>query len=113
MLLPYIVICLGGIYEVSHLVDLSTLTKRFDKLLCMNKVSNAPSMQAVCSICTSPMHASINCPCVGKSDCVTEQVNVAHGFPQSNNSYSNTYNHGWRNHPNFSWRSQNVKNPQA
>jgi len=70
----------------------------------MNKVSNAPSMQDVCSICPSPMHASIDCPCVVKFDRVTEQVNAAQGFPQSNNSYANTYNHGWRNHPQFSWR---------
>ena len=38
----------GGIYEVSHLVDLSSkvdaLPKKFDQLLCINKVSNAPSM---------------------------------------------------------------------
>ena len=70
-------------------------------------------MQDVCSICASPMHASIDCPCIGKSDCVTEQMNAAQGFPSSNDPYSNCYNHGWRNHPNFSWRSQNVDNPQA
>jgi len=77
----------------------------------MNKVSNAPNMQDVCSICASPMHASVDCLCIDKSDYVTEQVNATQGFPPSNNPYSNTYNHGWRNHPNFSWRSQNVENP--
>ena len=96
----------GGIYEVSHSVDLSSkvdpLAKKFDQLLCMNKVSNAPFMQDVCSICASPMHASVDCPCIGKSDCMTEQMNAAQGFLPSNNPYSNTYNHGWRNHPNFS-----------
>jgi hypothetical protein len=36
------------------------------------------------------------------------------GFPPKNNPYSNTYNPGWRNHPNFSWSSnQNVQNPQG
>ena len=78
----------------------------------MTKVSNAPSMQDVCSIFTSPMHASIDCPSIGKFDYVTKQVNVAQGFPPSNNSYSNTYNHGWMNYPNFSRRSQNIENPQ-
>ncbi|XP_057418681.1 uncharacterized protein LOC130712882 [Lotus japonicus] len=33
-----------------------------------------------------------------------EEVKVI-GNPQ-NNPYSNTYNPGWRNHPNFSWRDQ-------
>ena len=30
-----------------------------------------------------------------------------------NNPYSNTYNLGWRNHPNFSWggQGQNRQNP--
>jgi len=79
----------------------------------MNKVSNAPSMQDVCSICASPMHTSVDCPCVVKSDCATEQVNVVQGFPPSNSSYSNTCNHGWRNHPNFLWRPQNIENPLA
>jgi len=95
----------GRIYEASHSIDLSgnvdALAKKFDQLLCMNKVYNTPSEQDVCSICTSPMHASVDCPCVCKFDCVTEQVNAAQGFPLSNISYSNTYNHGCRNNPNF------------
>ena len=66
----------GGIYEVSHSVDLSSkvdaLTKKFDQLLCMNKVSTTSSVQDVCSICASPMHTSIDCSCLGKSDCVIE-----------------------------------------
>ena len=104
-----------GVYEVSHSIGFSskvdTLAKKFDQLLCMNKVSNTPSMQDVYSICASPMHASVDCPCISKSDCVPEQVNAAQGFPHSNNPYSNTYNHDWRNHPNFSLRSQNAENP--
>jgi len=106
-----------GIFEVSHSVDLSSkvdsLAKKFDQLLCMNKVSNASSIQGVCSICASPMHASVDCLCISKSDCVPEQVNAAQGFRPSNNSCSNTYDHGWRNHLNFLWRSQNVEKPHA
>ena len=60
---------------------------KFDQLLCMNKVSNSPSMQDVYSLCASPMHASVDCPCIGKFDCVTEQVDVVQGFPLSNNPY--------------------------
>ena len=29
-----------------------------------------------------------------------------------NNPYSNTYNTGWRNHPNFSWGGQGNQRPQ-
>jgi len=56
----------GGIYKVSHSIDLSSkvdaLAKKFDELLCMNKVSNVPSMQDVCSVCASPMYAFAECP---------------------------------------------------
>src|SRR5262249_54549399 len=31
--------------------------------------------------------------------------------PQQNNPYSNTYNPGWRNHPNFSWSNQQNPRP--
>jgi len=66
----------GGIYEGSHLVEPSSkvdaLNQTFDQLLCMSKVPNVPSMHDVCSICASPMHVSIDCPCISKSDCVTE-----------------------------------------
>jgi len=59
------------------------------------------------------MHDSINCPCVDKSNCVIKQINAAKESAPSNNPYSNTYNHGCQNHTNFSWRSQNVENPQV
>jgi hypothetical protein len=45
-----------------------------------------------------------------------EQANYVgqNNYPPKNNPYSNTYNAGWRNHPNFSWsNNQNVQNPQG
>ncbi|KAG8496897.1 hypothetical protein CXB51_008079 [Gossypium anomalum] len=33
-------------------------------------------------------------------------------FRSQNNPYSNTYNAGWNNHPNFSWGSQGNQRPQ-
>jgi len=48
---------------------------------------------------------------MGKPDSVTEEVNTTKEFPPSNNFYSYTYNHGWRNHPNFLSSSQNIENP--
>src|SRR5262249_19608220 len=42
-----------------------------------------------------------------------EQVDYAGNFQRSpqNNPYSNTYNPGWRNHPNFSWSNQQNPRP--
>ena len=76
-------------------------------------MANSSSMQDVCSICTSHMNASFEYPFVGPFDVFNEQMNATQGFPPTNNTYSNTYNHGWKNHHNFSWRSQNVENPQT
>jgi hypothetical protein len=45
-----------------------------------------------------------------------EQANYVgqNNYPPKNNPCSNTYNPGWRNHPNFSWsNNQNVQNPQG
>ena len=35
-----------------------------------------------------------------------EEVNFIN-FQRQNNPYSNTYNPGWRNHPNLQWGNQN------
>ncbi|KAG8499036.1 hypothetical protein CXB51_005447 [Gossypium anomalum] len=41
-----------------------------------------------------------------------EQLNYMGNNPRSqNNPYSNTYNAGWRNHPNFSWGGQGNQRP--
>jgi len=74
----------------------------------MSKVSNGSSMQDVCSICDIFIHASSDCLCIGRSNCATKHVNATQRFPPTNNPYSNTYNYGWRNYPNFFWRSQNA-----
>ncbi|KAG8472920.1 hypothetical protein CXB51_034791 [Gossypium anomalum] len=43
-----------------------------------------------------------------------EQVNYMgnNNFRSQNNPYSNTYNAGWKNHPNFSWGDQGNQRPQ-
>jgi len=51
------------------------------------------------------MHQVNDCPTVANfSDVSTEQVNAAFSDP-GNDPYSNTYNPGWKNHPNFSWKA--------
>ncbi|KAG8475171.1 hypothetical protein CXB51_031769 [Gossypium anomalum] len=43
-----------------------------------------------------------------------EQANYMsnNNFRSQNNPYSNTYNAGWKNHPNFSWGGQGNQRPQ-
>ena len=57
-----------------------------------------------CEHC-SGQHAFGMCPFANVNNLPMEQAQVVGSFPRSNNPYSNTYNPGWRNHPNFSWRN--------
>ena len=52
------------------------------------------------------MHHINDCPTARKcADVSNEQVNATFLRP-GNDPYSNTYNLGWRNHPNLSWKAQ-------
>ncbi|XP_058764184.1 uncharacterized protein LOC131637603 [Vicia villosa] len=53
-----------------------------------------PAQAMVCEICAGP-HFAIHCV-------ATEAIK----FLRQNNPYSNTYNPGWKNHPNFPWKDQ-------
>ncbi|XP_071920785.1 uncharacterized protein [Coffea arabica] len=58
----------------------------------------------VCGICTSMDHCTDSCPILQEDG--AEQVNMAGGVPAPRwqyDPYSNTYNPGWRDHPNLSY----------
>ncbi|MED6200428.1 hypothetical protein PIB30_084946 [Stylosanthes scabra] len=58
----------------------------------------------VCGICGCP-HENHNCISVQDDQFSAAQVNYVGNQPRPpyNDPHSNTYNPGWRNHPNFSW----------
>nr|XP_027100447.1 uncharacterized protein LOC113719442 [Coffea arabica] len=73
-------------------------------------VGNMPQVKA-CGICTNMGHHTDSCPMLQEDG--AEQVNMAGGVPahrRQYDPYSNTYNSGWRDHPNFSYgnRPQNA-----
>jgi hypothetical protein len=101
----------GGIYELKGEIQMNmkidALTKRLDAF------STGPSINAAhtytvdsCSICASPMHSAHNCPFAPVySKYPMEQVNAFNDYrKQSDGPFFETYNPGWRNHPNFSWK---------
>ena len=53
-------------------------------------------------------HSALKCQSGFPSqDSSIEQLNALNNFQRNQgNPYSNTYNPGWRNHPNFSWSNQ-------
>jgi len=67
---------------------------------------------ALCEMCGLQGHVAAECHSMYQG---VEHANAMQNFnprPQ-NNPYSNTYNPGWRNHPNFSYRNNNPLPPNA
>ncbi|XP_038976409.1 uncharacterized protein LOC113461320 [Phoenix dactylifera] len=88
-----------GMYDVDGInmlnAKVDSLVKMFGKLGNVNSVS-------------SPV---LSCDCCGGAHMSSDymQVQFVSNYnrqQQQNNPYSNTYNPGWRNHPNFSWKDQ-------
>ncbi|XP_027157543.1 uncharacterized protein LOC113759177 [Coffea eugenioides] len=85
--------------------QISELTS-FVRQLAMENMHQAKA----CGICTNVGHPTDSCPMLQEDG--AEQVNMAGGVPAPRKPYypySNTYNPGWRDHPNFSYgnRPQN------
>jgi hypothetical protein len=103
--------------EVGPHTDMATqvvdaITKKLDQLMIgfAPAVAHINSQPEPCSFCSSTTHQVNKCPsAVNYTDISNEQVNAAF-FRPGNDPYSNTYNPGWRNHPNFSWKGQNAEN---
>ncbi|WP_222273387.1 hypothetical protein, partial [Modestobacter marinus] len=110
----------GGIYEVeqtsSSNQNIDVLTKKLNQLIALHEKSSKAIVNSVtesCSICSDPTHDTLSCPLAGQyPEYVHEYVNAAQGYvPQRSDPYSNTYNPGWANHPNFRWSQQLPPRP--
>jgi len=68
----------------------------------------------LCEICGIQGHAASECHTTFQG---VKHANAMQNFnprpPPQNNPYSNTYNLGWRNHSNFSYRNNNPLLPNA
>jgi hypothetical protein len=88
------------------------ITKKLDQLMTgfAPNAAHISTQPEPCSFCYSSMHQVNNChTAVNYTDVSNEQVNTAFSQP-GNDPYSNTYNPGWRNHPNFSWKNPTAGN---
>ncbi|KAM7484084.1 hypothetical protein LguiA_000093 [Lonicera macranthoides] len=107
-----------GIYELSESVEtrrqLDSLLKKLEALTLRLNSNSVNQIQAEgCSVCANPMHASQTCPSmVGFPEFMPQQVNAMNEYnKQFNSPFTETYNPGWRNHPNFSWtQAQPIPN---
>jgi hypothetical protein len=72
-----------------------------------------------CVVCESKRHRTTECPTIPAFKEVLygqtfDSSNVRKPFShQVGNPYSETYNPGWRNHPNFGWRNEGFSVPQT
>src|SRR3954464_6847660 len=63
-----------------------------------------PTQAVNCDICGGP-HFAMHCVATAQQ---VEEIK----FLKQNNPYFNTYNSGWKNHPNFSWKDQQGNVPK-
>jgi hypothetical protein len=108
----------GGILELKGETELAqrmdAIVKRLDALSVGKPVNVANTFHVEsCSVCASPMHQVQNCPSM-TIFVEIEQVNAFNNFQKpSSGPYSKTYNPGWRNHLNFSWKQNQPTTNQG
>lgn len=97
-----------GIYEVDTYSALSAkIDSLFHKVESISHSANAAqARKSNCEECGAE-HSTKECPILSQG---VEQADYAQwGQRQQNNPNSDTYNPGWRNHQNFSWRGDQNK----
>ncbi|XP_073317289.1 uncharacterized protein [Primulina huaijiensis] len=74
----------------------------------VNEVVGQVQHAKVCGVCTMVGHSTDMCPTLLEDP--PQQVNASDGFPgqpqRRYDPYSNSFNPGWKDHPNFSYRNQ-------
>ena len=97
----------GGVYEIDFI---NSLHAKLDQIFLRDKRQEAINQNATssqhssCEICGAS-HYTSECNFVIQ-ETSSEQANAINNQYNTRtygNPYSNTYNPGWRNHPNFSW----------
>jgi len=103
----------GGMYNLRKDHDLqakfASLARKVEALEFKKNGQLKSPQDIVCQICETNEHATNDCPTLPSfKECLHEQAHVLNSFQRPiHNPYSQTYNPGWRNHPNFSWKSGN------
>jgi hypothetical protein len=100
-----------GLYEVRNNEDIKGQLKDIMsavEAIALNKPVTASNIyQAnVCSLYASSMHFTQNCPSLSTgAEYPSEQVNAFNDYRKpTSGPFAETYNPGWRSHPNFSWK---------
>ncbi|CAN6554933.1 unnamed protein product [Malus baccata var. baccata] len=94
------------VHEVSAISDLHSQLANLTSIVSQMAEGMKIQGPVVCGVCSIQGHVSEKCPQLIENG-GWESANAI-GFQSQNQSrhdpYSNTYNPGWRDHPNFKWR---------
>ncbi|KAG9444739.1 hypothetical protein H6P81_016079 [Aristolochia fimbriata] len=96
----------AGIHNVDPVLALQAQVESLTKQL--SKFQTPSLIAQICDMCGG--HPNHECQ-AGNMQAVNslDQANYVSNFRRSNDPYSNTYNPGWRSHPNFSWSNNNQQ----
>ncbi|XP_052302019.1 uncharacterized protein LOC127904107 [Populus trichocarpa] len=98
---------------------LASLARKVESLEIKKVHVMSEQQEESCVICESKGHRTTECPTIPAFKEVlygqtSDSSNVRKPFSnQVGNPYSETYNPGWRNHPNFRWRNEGSSVPQT
>ena len=96
--------------QVSTLSKKLQASQQLGSQLSVHKVEESP---LTCEQCHGP-HPTSQCLMMNTmGDLTIEHAQYMAKFSQNHNfnPYGQSYNPGWKNHPNFSWKNHNVGNP--
>ncbi|KAJ8768975.1 hypothetical protein K2173_023970 [Erythroxylum novogranatense] len=96
--------------------QMDVLMKKLDNLMHSVRGGASSSLRscAVCEHCGGDSHASSECQVGNPFAQESEEAHYVGNYNRQRlDPYSNTYNPGWRNHPNFSWWNDQVTQPQS
>ncbi|KAM1881688.1 hypothetical protein ACFX13_003264 [Malus domestica] len=101
--------------EVSAITELQNQMANLTTLL--SQVVEGPKVQNVsaCGVCSMQGHPTDKCPQLIENGGweTLNAVGFGQQYQQRNDPFSNTYNPGWRDHPNFKWREPQQGQQQS
>ncbi|KAM2928266.1 hypothetical protein COP2_035528 [Malus domestica] len=101
--------------EVSAITELQNQMANLTTLL--SQVVEGPKVQNVsaCGVCSMQGHPTDKCPQLIENGGweTLNAVGFGQQYKQRNDPFSNTYNPGWRDHPNFKWREPQQGQQQS
>jgi len=97
----------AGLYEVEAFTALQAQIAALSKKLEAQTV-NAVTTPMPCNSCGGPHNHG---ECISGQNLQEQVYFMNNNNAPTNNPYSNTYNAGWRNHPNLGWGNNNAPRP--